>query len=94
MASGAVVCGLGVDEQEVNARRAAGINIVATNFIIVFFMAPSPFWFLVWFCIPVCALKFPEANVRHFPGPHDHGVAGHHLFQLGVQAGFKGLLLA
>jgi hypothetical protein len=47
MASWAAVCGLGVDEQEVNASKAAGITIMAASFNIFVFIGLSPLG--VWF---------------------------------------------
>jgi hypothetical protein len=44
MASWAAGCDLGVDEQEVNASRTAGINSIMVNFRICFFIGSFLFF--------------------------------------------------
>jgi hypothetical protein len=47
MDSWEAVCDLGVDEQEVNTSKAADINIIAANFMVLLFIGLSPLG--VWF---------------------------------------------
>jgi hypothetical protein len=72
--SGAAVCDLGADEQDVNASKAAGITTRAASFNRVLFIDRSPFFLLSagLFLIASYSLKFINFDRRYRPGPYHH----------------------